>query len=34
MVLCPDKVGSMKNNRSQKITLKDSEVNLGNLRNE
>ena len=34
MVLCPDKVGSMKDNTSQKITLKASGVNLGNFRNE
>ena len=30
----PDKVGSMKNNASQKVTLKASQVNLGNFRNE
>ena len=32
MVLGPDKVGSMKNNTSQKNTLKASEVNVGNFR--
>ena len=31
MVLGPDKVGSMKNNTSQKNTLKASEVNVGNF---
>ena len=34
MVLCPDKVGSMKDNTSQKIRLKASGVHLGNFRNE
>ena len=30
VILCPDKVGSMKNNTSQNITLKASEVNFRN----